>query len=106
MLFNIGIAACMLVVTTAIHAGGMLLAIQAIKSEGAYSTKRWIRIYRVSGIVILMFLASLLEVLAWAIAYLALNAKESVYAFFFNQKGLMAGLGLQGSKITKITPDQ
>jgi hypothetical protein len=74
MLLNIGIAACMLVVTTATHAGGMLLALQAIKSEGAYSTKRWIRIYRVSGIVILMFLASLLEVLVWAIAYLALNA--------------------------------
>jgi lipid-binding SYLF domain-containing protein len=33
------------------------------------------------------------------------TAKESVYAFFFNQKGLMAGLGLQGSKITQITPD-
>jgi len=24
--------------------------------------------------------------------------------FFFDQKGLMAGLGIQGSKITKITP--
>jgi len=34
------------------------------------------------------------------------TAKESIYAFFFNQKGLMAGLGLQGSKITRITPDQ
>ena len=78
MLLNIGIAACMLVVTTAIHAGGMLLALQAIKSEGAYSTKRWIRIYRVSGIVILMFLASLLEVLVWAIAYLALNAIQGL----------------------------
>jgi lipid-binding SYLF domain-containing protein len=33
------------------------------------------------------------------------TAKESIYAFFFNQKGLMAGLGLQGSKITRITPD-
>jgi len=34
------------------------------------------------------------------------TAKESIYAFFFDQKGLMAGLGLQGSKITRITPDQ
>jgi lipid-binding SYLF domain-containing protein len=33
------------------------------------------------------------------------TAKESIYAFFFSQKGLMAGLGLQGSKITQITPD-
>jgi lipid-binding SYLF domain-containing protein len=30
--------------------------------------------------------------------------KDDVYAFTFQQKGLMAGLGLQGNKITKITP--
>jgi lipid-binding SYLF domain-containing protein len=30
--------------------------------------------------------------------------QKGVYAFIFDQKGLMAGLGLQGSKITKITP--
>ncbi len=28
--------------------------------------------------------------------------KDDVYAFFFDQKGLMAGIGLQGSKITEI----
>lgn len=33
------------------------------------------------------------------------TAKEDIYAFFFDQKGLMAGLGLQGSKISKIDPD-
>ncbi len=27
---------------------------------------------------------------------------QDVYAFIFNQKGLMAGLGLEGSKITRI----
>ena len=27
---------------------------------------------------------------------------KDVYAFIFSQKGLMAGAGLQGSKITKI----
>ena len=30
------------------------------------------------------------------------TAKDDIYAFIFAQKGLMAGLGLQGSKITKI----
>ncbi len=30
------------------------------------------------------------------------TARSDVYAFFFDQKGLMAGIGLQGSKITKI----
>jgi len=30
------------------------------------------------------------------------TAQADVYAFFFNQQGLMGGLGLQGSKISKI----
>ena len=32
------------------------------------------------------------------------TAKEDIYVFFFSQKGLMAGLGVQGSKITQIIP--
>lgn len=32
------------------------------------------------------------------------TAQDDVYAFVFGQKGLMAGAGLQGSKITKISP--
>ncbi|HEY1446913.1 MAG TPA: lipid-binding SYLF domain-containing protein [Caulobacteraceae bacterium] len=31
--------------------------------------------------------------------------KKDVYAFIFGQKGLMAGLGLQGTKITQIHPN-
>ena len=31
---------------------------------------------------------------------------SGTYAFFFNQKGLMGGLGLQGSKITRIQPQR
>ena len=31
---------------------------------------------------------------------------KGTYAFFFNQRGLMAGLGLQGTKITRINPAQ
>ena len=30
------------------------------------------------------------------------TARSDVYAFFFDQKGLMAGLGLQGSKISQM----
>ena len=32
------------------------------------------------------------------------TGRSDVYAFIFDQKGLMAGLGLQGSKISKIDP--
>lgn len=31
------------------------------------------------------------------------TAKNDIYAFIFSQKGLMAGLGLQGNKITKLS---
>jgi lipid-binding SYLF domain-containing protein len=32
------------------------------------------------------------------------TTQKGVYAFIFNQKGLMGGIGIQGSKITKINP--
>jgi lipid-binding SYLF domain-containing protein len=31
--------------------------------------------------------------------------QKGVYAFIFDQKGLMGGVGIQGSKITKINPN-
>lgn len=31
--------------------------------------------------------------------------KDDIYAFVFGQKGLMAGIGLQGNKISKVTPE-
>jgi lipid-binding SYLF domain-containing protein len=31
--------------------------------------------------------------------------KDDIYAFVFGQKGLMAGIGIQGNKITKIDPN-
>jgi lipid-binding SYLF domain-containing protein len=30
--------------------------------------------------------------------------KDDIYAFIFGQKGLMAGLGIQGNKMAKINP--
>lgn len=32
--------------------------------------------------------------------------QKGVYAFIFNQKGLMGRVGIQGSKITRINPDK
>jgi voltage-gated potassium channel Kch len=78
MLLNIAIAAVMLVVTTAIHATAMMLALHRITPEGAYSPRRFVRVYRISSIVILMSLAALLEVLIYALTYLALNAIEGL----------------------------
>jgi lipid-binding SYLF domain-containing protein len=33
------------------------------------------------------------------------TAKDDIYAFIFGQKGLMAGLGIQGNKLSKIEKD-
>jgi lipid-binding SYLF domain-containing protein len=33
-----------------------------------------------------------------------ITMKDDIYAFVFGQKGLMAGLGIQGNKISKINP--
>jgi lipid-binding SYLF domain-containing protein len=32
------------------------------------------------------------------------TAKDEIYAFFMDQKGLMGGMGLEGTKMTKINP--
>src|SRR5262249_50817009 len=34
------------------------------------------------------------------------TGRSDVCAFIFDQKGLMAGIGIQGSKVTKISPDK
>lgn len=34
------------------------------------------------------------------------TTKSGIYAFIFRQKGLMAGIGIQGSKISEFTPGQ
>jgi len=34
------------------------------------------------------------------------SARSDVYVFFFGQKGLMGGLGIQGSKISKFDPNK
>ena len=40
-----------------------------------------------------------------ATSFTTTTAKDEIYAFFFDQGGLMAGMGVQGSKITKFTPE-
>jgi len=77
MLFNVVLAGFMLVVTTGIHAGGMTLAMHLSRHNNKQKVSRF-RILRISGIVLLMFNVSLLEVLAWAFVYLKLNAIEGL----------------------------
>ena len=41
-----------------------------------------------------------------AASFSTTTAKDDIYAVFFDQKGLMAGIGIQGSKISRIEPEQ
>ena len=76
MLLNITIATFMILLTTAIHTGGMILALKALRSHGGHFKQKLqqLHICWVGGIVLLMVLVSLVEVLVWAVTYLALNA--------------------------------
>lgn len=76
MLLIIAIAAFLMVATTGIHAGGMILAVGVIRSHGGHRRQRLPRTntYWVGGIVLLMFFVTLLEVLVWAATYMVLNA--------------------------------
>jgi hypothetical protein len=77
MLLHVCLAGFLIVVTTGIHAGGMMLALYFSRFQGGEKL-RGFRVLRVSGVVLLMFNVSLLEVLVWAVAYLKLNAIEGV----------------------------
>ena len=87
VLLSIVIAAILFVVTTMIHAGGMTLAVRTVRKEeehwGLERGKK--HVFIVCEAVLMMFLVSLLEVLAYTVAYLALNALPSFeVAFYFS----------------------
>jgi len=87
MLLNIVVAAALMVATTAIHGGGMMLAIGTMRGKGGPLRQRLeqTRIYWVGGIILLMFLVSLVEVLVWAFTYVALDAIQGFEnAFYFS----------------------
>ena len=78
MLLNIAIAALLMVLTTVIHAGGMVLVMGAVHNRASHLNHRWQKtnIYWVAGAVLVMFFVSLLEVLVWAYTFLLVNAIE------------------------------
>ena len=76
MLLNIIIAALLIVVTSVVHASGMILVLKAIRSQegNLYNALRQKQIIWTCVTVLLMAIVSLVEVTVWASAYLALNA--------------------------------
>ena len=79
MLQNIAIAALMMVLTTALHAGGIALAalfINAHAKRKEHRTHFW-RLRRVGGVALLMLLLSLVEVSLWAGVYILVGAFQA-----------------------------
>lgn len=76
ILMKVMIALMMLIVTTVIHAFGMMLAMKISHSKN--DTDRFsmvcTRVMRLSFIVICMFILTLIEVAAWATTYLSIDA--------------------------------
>jgi hypothetical protein len=80
MVLILGLSLCLLLVTTAMHAGGMLIAMRLVAAQTGREPRglHRSRTYKVSVIVILMFMVSLAEVLVWAGTYVAVNAIEGI----------------------------
>jgi voltage-gated potassium channel Kch len=72
------IAALLMVVTTAIHASGMLLVVRVVLTKDVQSRhrKKLMHLFSVGGVVLLMFFVSVIEVLVWSVTYLWLDALE------------------------------
>ena len=85
MLINISIAALMLIGTSAIHGAAMTFAMYKWEFQNPDTVRARTRLFWVSGTVLLMFLASVAEVLLWSVTYLILNAIEGAeQAFYFS----------------------
>lgn len=76
MLSNIAIGALLILLTTAVHAGGMALSLWSIRNHAAIAGWRLHlnRVFRVGRVVLMMYLVAIMEVLIWGAAYLAFDA--------------------------------
>jgi hypothetical protein len=80
VLANVLIMTVLIILTTGFHAGGMILALKLSRLDrGDKLMRRFFKPlhipwFRVSNIVLLMFLVAVAEVTLWAVAYQALGA--------------------------------
>ena len=85
MLLKIGLGALLVLLTTAIHAEGMLLLLYMLgvnkRDPRDYSHRR--KIYLVGSVIILLLFISVAEMALWALAYIGLGAIEGVEAALY-----------------------
>jgi len=80
MLSNIAIGAILILLTTAVHAGGMSLALRSIRKDEtiAGSRSHLGRVLKVGRAVLIMYLVAIVEVLLWGAAYIVLGIVEGI----------------------------
>lgn len=79
MFENVLIAALLMAMTTTIHAGFMLLSMKPVLNPMFIKRRlhpHLLHVLQLSRVVLIMFLASIIEVVLWALAYLQLGAIE------------------------------
>jgi hypothetical protein len=78
MLSNIAIGAILILLTTAVHAGGMSLALRSVRSRPNTVGPGFHlgRVFSVGRVVLIMYLVGVVEVLIWAAAYLTFDVIE------------------------------
>jgi hypothetical protein len=77
MVLNIAIGCVLVVLTTFIHAAGMLVAVRILRisrAEQWAARSAFTRASAVAALVLIMFLAAIVESWVWAAAYLAVDA--------------------------------
>ena len=88
MLANIAIGCLLVLITTVIHAAAMVLALWASKVahvEQWDKRSRFTRMSVVSALVLLMFMAAVVEAVVWAAAYLIVDAMpDAEQAMYFS----------------------
>ena len=80
MLTNIIIGCFLIVLTTIVHAAATNYVIHLVVTQTKAKLKqhKYLKMFWISVIVLLMFLASIIEAVIWAISYLALDAIQTV----------------------------
>jgi len=80
MLMKIAITVVMIILTTAIHAAGMMFIVRHVIGRQTERQPTWYRtnVFTVSGIVIVLFCISLAEAILWAVPYVLFNAIEKI----------------------------
>ncbi len=78
MLSSIIIGAILILLTTAVHAGGMSLALRSTRKHAtiAETESHLSRVFSVGRVVLIMYLVAIVEVLIWSAAYLAFDVIE------------------------------